>query len=57
MHGLEKDVPRGHMHQGEAKISVEILANVFVETINDSQSEGGCSDQRSHRWREMDAMA
>jgi hypothetical protein len=45
------------MSGSEAKISVEILADGFVETVNDRWSEGGCGDQRSRRWSEMDATA
>jgi hypothetical protein len=44
------------MHQGKTEISMEIAANVFVETVNDSWTKGRCGDWRSHRWHEMDAM-
>jgi hypothetical protein len=36
---------------------MEIAADVFVESVNDGQCEGGCGDQRSRRWCEMDTMA
>jgi hypothetical protein len=39
MCGLEKNAPRGHMSGCEAKISVGILANEFVEMVNDCRSE------------------
>jgi hypothetical protein len=37
--GLEKNALRGHMSGSEAKISVEILANVPVDMVNDCWSE------------------
>jgi hypothetical protein len=37
--GLEKDALRGHMSGSEAKISVEIFANMLVKTVNDYWGE------------------
>jgi hypothetical protein len=54
---LKENTPRGNVSRGEAKISVEITADMFVEAVNDSRGEGGCGDRRSRRRRKMDPTA
>jgi hypothetical protein len=56
-HCLKENTLRGNVSRGETKISMEIFADMFIESVNDSRSEGSCGDRRSRRWREMDTTA